>query len=289
MLRIIGIFLIIAGAALFIYTYIRGRQKGISSDMRELLMIISSGYVSERVAGEKKVSPFEGKAPIAPAPKKKRVLSEEARGILEMVERGRETEAAASVQLNTLPEEAPAPKKGTAVLPESMEQKKRGTAVLPEEPAPQKKGTAVLMENKESHKGTAVLTGGPKAERKGTAVLPETPPQRKVSSPQEAAPIKKKGTAVLLDAFPQKNGTAALMGVEKQERKGTAVLIDNESSPNPPATSRKGTAVLKDAEPSHARTGTSVLTEKRTADEEAVNKKKKGTAVLIEEGGKKNG
>lgn len=291
MLKITGICMIIAGAALFIYALYRGRRDGIRSDMKELTMILSSGYVSERVAEVRSTSPFEGRAPITPAPKKKRVLSEEARSILEMVERGRENEAAqveagqdlSSLEERTSKHEAPPlhedAKKGTAVLPEDA---KRGTAVLPkQEISPdERKGTAILPEN--AKKGTAVLPkqGSPAPERKGAAVLLENDIDR--------------GTAVLTEAISQKKGTAVLSSAPV--KKGTSVLQahDEEKRSNDPERERqrKGTAVLtnQQAGESHShprpatRKGTAVLTEKTIVDEEAMPHSRKGTAVLTEKG-----
>ena len=254
MLKITGICLMVAGAALFILTLVRGRQNNIRSQMKELSMILSSGYGSERTPEEKKASPFEGKTPIAATTKKKRVLSEEARSILEMVERDREKEALETVGI-ALPSPEFAPEKNTP---------KKGTAVLPENP---KKGTATLpvgTEDKPRKRGAAVLSSDAK-KAKGTAVLREEPPARK-------------GTAVLLD----QNAGAS----QTPKRKGTAVLISGDA--NTPAWSpkKKGTAVL-DEEGPHARSiksekkGTAVLME---TNEEAVPARK-GAAVLKEEGG----
>lgn len=270
MLKYIGIGMMIAGLALFIFTLLRGRQKGITSDMKELSMIISSGYVKERAPDEKKASPFEGKVPIKPAPKKKRVLSEEARGILEMVERDRENEALASAQAKKTEASQVAShslevKKGTAVLPED---ENKGTAVLPEV---EKKGTAVLPAEKKSQyekNGSAVLSDA-HANKRGTAVLVDSSPKKGTAVLKESAsPSPKKGTAVLREQEAPKT--------EKQ-KKGTAVLQDNATSirwQDPtPENIKKGTAVLEDP----------------VSKEEAVSYKKKGTAVLSEKGGRKDG
>lgn len=285
MLKFIGIGMMIAGIALFIFTMLRGRQKGITSDMKELSMIISSGYVSERAPDEKKASPFEGKVPIKPAPKKKRVLSEEARGILEMVERDRENEALASAQAKKeesaqVASPSPEAKKGTAVLPED---EKKGTAVLPEV---EKKGTAVLPDEKKSpheKKGTAVLSDV-HANKRGTAVLVDPSPKKGTAVLKESSsPTPKKGTAVLREQEEPKT--------EKQ-KKGAAVLQNNAASirwQDPaPEKDRKGTAVLEQDKEVPKKKGTAVLGDP-APDEEAASNTKKGTAVLSEKGGKIDG
>lgn len=237
MLRYIGLFLALAGASLLVATLIRGRQKGIKTDSDELAMIISSGYVSERTPDKKKSSPFEGQLPIKQAPKKKRVLSEEARSILEQVENDRARQAEAEKISSSS-------KKGTDTLPAN---KKRSTAILPEKPSKgttepktktgKSKGTAVLREGAEKKKtagehkyqknmkeGTAVLESRPATEQKGTAILEEAKAERgtAVLADKGTAALHK-GTAVLAD-----KGTAVLATDEKDRRKGTEILTEQE-------------------------------------------------------------
>lgn len=209
MLKYIGITLAAAGIALLLYTIIRGRQKGIDSDKKELAMITSSGYVSERTPDEKKGSPFEGQIPVKTAPKKKRVLSKEARSMLEQVENDRAKQA----EKDTLA--SAGGRKGTAVLDKK---EAKGTDILPG--SMNAKGTDVLPDQKKKG-GTAVLPE--KGEKKGTAVL-------------DPAGSRKKGTDILPDER-KKKGTEVLTG----EGKGTAVLAASDSR-------SKGTDILNEQE-----------------------------------------
>ena len=204
MLRYTGLFLAVTGIIILVATLIKGRQKGIGSDRDELAMITSSGYVSERTPDEKKAAhPFEGQLPLKQAPKKKRVLSEEARSILEQVESDRARQAAAEKR------SAPPLGKGTDVLPGNM---KRSTAILHEKPS---KGTAVLDEKNTGGKGTAVLPEGKDKKKKGTAVLGAA----RSSGKKGTDILQEKGTAVLAGS-----GTAVLEADENDGKRGADIL-----------------------------------------------------------------